>query len=303
MSCRARPFSVTTRSAHMPGGTAALVSENLKPSGFGGIEPALRPIQIEAEAVAVRERCHFDGDRTAAAIASLSLLANISEYSGAFEPTLRTLRDCFERLIFSELPHPDVPLDQRVTYSELCRRAHREDGLAQTFLRRAEGAEAEVKRLRAKVMELSGLQGGLTAEEREQVELAHQQAMEEAVASNRQLLIQAQEEADLRAARAGQLRERLEAANQQAKNAYEEMDRRVAATAEADAAAVRRAVEPTSLTAASIAGWLARELSVLEKDRAELLRGEGWGESRNVDEKARSRLAAEVTREMRLLAG
>jgi hypothetical protein len=269
----------------------------------GGSEPALTPIHIETEAAAVRGRCQCEGDRTAAAVASLSLLANVSEYSGAYEPTLRTLRDCFELLIFSELPHPNVPLGQRVTYTELCRRADRDDGLAQMFLRRAEEAEAEVERLRTQVIALSGFQGGLTAEQREQVELAHQQVLEEAVVSNRQLLIKAQEVADGMASRAGDLRERLEAATQHAKNAYAEMDRRVAATAVADSIAVRRAVEPTPLTTESIAGWLSRELSVLRGGRPELLRGEGWGKSRDPDEQARDRLASELMRELELLAG
>lgn len=267
-----------------------------------GTEPTLTPLLIEAEAVAVRERCRFDGDRTDAAIASLALLSSISEYSGALEPTLRTLRDCFERLIFSELPHPHVPLDQRVTYSELSRRADRDEELAQTFLRRAEEAEAEVERLRAKVVQLNGFRGGLTAEEHEQLELAHQQGMEEAVASNRQLLINAQEATDVMATRAGELRERLEASNRQARDAYAEMDGRVAATAAADAAAVRRAVEPTSLSEATIAGWLSRELSVLGGGRAELVRGQGWGASKDDDDIARRRLAAEVGRELGLLA-
>jgi len=257
-------------------------------------------MELETRALAALGRCGTAGDRTVAAVAGLALLEEAAEHCGMFEPTLLTLRDVFERLIFSDMPHPDVPVDQRVPYFELNRRDERDGELEARFVRRAEVAEAEVTVLRKQVRTLQGYSGGLTAKQREQNERAQQKAVEDIVGVNRLVVIEAQEATDTMTTRAGELRERLDEANQRAREAYAEMGRRIEEHAAADAAAIRRADEPTpQLTAEGIAGRLRAELAALGEVRAEATNE--WGLSRDPVERRRAAFASEIAREIDLV--
>ena len=266
--------------------------------------PLVSPMALETAAMAVRERSRLEGDRTAAAVEALALLNSVSEHSVTFQPTLSALRDTFEALIFSQLPHPGVPLEQRLTFAELTRRTTRDDELALTFLRHAKEVDREVVSLRMQLAQLQGSAGGLTAEQRAEYELAQQKSIEELMAENRRLLLKAEVETETMAARAGDLREKLEAATQQAKSAYDELEQRAAEAAKAAPAAVRRADERIPRTWESIVARLEREFSELVEGKEELKRKEEWG-SPSIDstEVARRQLAAELAHEMDLLAG